>query len=269
LQQVPIMSRKLFSINISQKCDYMKGTEQNEIDYTKLPKHIAITMDGNGRWAKQQGNIRLFGHQKGVSTVSDIVTAAAELGIQYLTLYTFSTENWNRPKDEVSGLMNLLISASEKNLEKLLKNNVKLLTIGDFGALPEQVKKSLQNVIKKTANNTGLTLILAISYSGQWDITEMVKSIANECKNGTLNVDDISAETIQNHLSTKGIPDPELLIRTSGEYRISNFLLWQIAYTELYFTDVLWPDFTKQEFLNAIKDFQNRQRRFGKVENQI
>ena len=247
----------------------MKETVRNEIDYTKLPEHIAITMDGNGRWAKQKGNIRLVGHQKGVSTVSDIVTAAAEIGIKYLTLYTFSTENWNRPQDEVSGLMNLLISASEKNLEKLLKNNVKLLTIGDFESLPTKVRESLQKAIDKTAGNTGLTLILAISYSGQWDITQMVKSIAKDCKDGKLNIDEISQETIQNHLSTKGIPNPELLIRTSGEYRISNFLLWQIAYTELYFTDVLWPDFTKEEFLNAIKDFQNRQRRFGKVDNQI
>ncbi|MBR5434332.1 MAG: isoprenyl transferase [Bacteroidales bacterium] len=247
----------------------MKETVRNEIDYTKLPEHIAITMDGNGRWAKQKGNIRLVGHQKGVSTVSDIVTAAAEIGIKYLTLYTFSTENWNRPQDEVSGLMNLLISASEKNLEKLLKNNVKLLTIGDFESLPTKVRESLQKAIDKTAGNTGLTLILAISYSGQWDITQMVKSIAKDCKDGQLNIDEISQETIQNHLSTKGIPNPELLIRTSGEYRISNFLLWQIAYTELYFTDVLWPDFTKEEFLNAIKDFQNRQRRFGKVDNQI
>ena len=247
----------------------MKETVRNEIDYTKLPEHIAITMDGNGRWAKQKGNIRLVGHQKGVSTVSDIVTAAAEIGIKYLTLYTFSTENWNRPQDEVSGLMNLLISASEKNLEKLLKNNVKLLTIGDFESLPTKVRESLQKAIDKTAGNTGLTLILAISYSGQWDITQMVKSIAKDCKDGKLNIDEISQETIQNHLSTKGIPNPELLIRTSGEYRISNFLLWQIAYTELYFTDVLWPDFTKEEFLNAIKDFQNRKRRFGKVDNQI
>lgn len=247
----------------------MKEHIQNDIDYSKLPEHIAITMDGNGRWAKKRGNIRLIGHQKGVSTVSDIVTAAAEIGIKYLTLYTFSTENWNRPQDEVSGLMNLLISASEKNLEKLLKNNVKLITIGDFSSLPQVVQDSLQTVITKTAQNTGLTLILAISYSGQWDILQMVKSIAKDCVAGNINADKISAEDIENHLSTKGIPNPELLIRTSGEYRISNFLLWQIAYTELYFTDILWPDFTKEEFLNAIKDFQNRKRRFGKVENQI
>lgn len=247
----------------------MKETVQNDIDYTKLPEHIAITMDGNGRWANKKGNNRLFGHQKGVSTVSDIVTAAAEIGIKYLTLYTFSTENWNRPQDEVSGLMNLLISASEKNLAKLLKNNVKLKVIGNFESLPTKVKDSLKNVIEKTKDNSGLTLILAISYSGQWDITEMVKSIATQCKDGKLNIDDISADTIKNNLSTKNIPDPELLIRTSGEYRISNFLLWQIAYTELYFTDVLWPDFTKDEFLRAIKDFQNRKRRFGKIDSQI
>ncbi|MCQ2958884.1 MAG: isoprenyl transferase [Bacteroidales bacterium] len=246
----------------------MKEMIQDDIDFSKLPEHVAITMDGNGRWAKKRGNIRLIGHQKGVSTVSDIVTAAAEIGIKYLTLYTFSTENWNRPQDEVSGLMNLLISASEKNLEKLLKNNVRLITIGDFSSLPQTVQNSLQNVIDKTAQNKGLTLILAISYSGQWDITQMVKSIAKKCQNGEMNFEEITPDTIKDHLSTKNIPDPELLIRTSGEYRISNFLLWQIAYSELYFTDILWPDFSKEEFINAIKDFQNRQRRFGKVDNQ-
>ncbi len=240
-----------------------------DIDYNRLPEHIAITMDGNGRWAKQRGGIRLLGHQKGVSTVNDIVTAAAEIGIKYLTLYTFSTENWDRPKDEVKGLMNLLINAAEKNLDKLIKNNVRLLTIGDFSSLPQQVQNSLQTAITKTAKNTGLTLILAISYSARWEINEMVKSIATQCINGDLKVDDITNELISNNLSTKDIPDPELLIRTSGEHRISNFLLWQIAYTELYFTDVLWPDFTKEEFCKAIIDFQNRKRRFGKTDDQI
>jgi undecaprenyl diphosphate synthase len=242
---------------------------KEDIDIAKLPQHVAITMDGNGRWANKRGNIRLLGHQKGVSTVDTIVATAAELGIKYLTLYTFSTENWNRPKDEVSGLMNLLISASEKNLEKLVKNNVKLITIGDFGSLPKSVQDSLQNVIDKTATNTGLTLILAISYSGRWEITEMAKSIAKECLSHNLAIEDINAETIQQHLCTKDIPDPELLIRTSGEYRISNFLLWQCAYTEFYFTDTLWPDFTKEEFYKAIIDYQNRKRRFGKVDSQI
>ncbi|MBR4350113.1 MAG: isoprenyl transferase [Bacteroidales bacterium] len=239
------------------------------IDPDRLPEHVAITMDGNGRWAKRHGNVRLFGHQNGVSTVNEIVTAAAELGIKYLTLYTFSTENWNRPQDEVSGLMNLLISASEKNLEKLIRNNVKLLTIGDFESLPQKVRTSLQNVIEKTKNNTGLTLILAISYSSRWEITEMVKSIAQQCVDGKINPSAITNETIQDNLSTRGIPDPELLIRTSGEYRISNFLLWQIAYTELYFTDTLWPDFTKEEFYKAIENYQSRTRRFGKVDNQL
>ena len=239
------------------------------IDPDRLPEHVAITMDGNGRWAKQHGNVRLFGHQNGVSTVNEIVTAAAELGIKYLTLYTFSTENWNRPQDEVSGLMNLLISASEKNLEKLLRNNVKLITIGDFESLPQKVRTSLQNVVEKTKNNTGLTLILAISYSSRWEITEMVKSIAQQCVDGKINPSAITTETIQDNLSTHGIPDPELLIRTSGEYRISNFLLWQIAYTELYFTDTLWPDFTKEEFYKAIENYQSRTRRFGKVDNQL
>lgn len=239
------------------------------IDPDRLPEHVAITMDGNGRWAKRHGNVRLFGHQNGVSTVNEIVTAAAELGIKYLTLYTFSTENWNRPQDEVSGLMNLLISASEKNMEKLIRNNVKLITIGDFESLPQKVRTSLQNVIEKTKNNTGLKLILAISYSSRWEITEMVKSIAQQCVDGKINPSSITNETIQDNLSTRGIPDPELLIRTSGEYRISNFLLWQIAYTELYFTDTLWPDFTKEEFYKAIENYQSRTRRFGKVDNQL
>lgn len=239
------------------------------IDPDRLPEHVAITMDGNGRWAKRHGNVRLFGHQNGVSTVNEIVTAAAELGIKYLTLYTFSTENWNRPQDEVSGLMNLLISASEKNMEKLIRNNVKLITIGDFESLPQKVRTSLQNVIEKTKNNTGLRLILAISYSSRWEITEMVKSIAQQCVDGKINPSSITNETIQDNLSTRGIPDPELLIRTSGEYRISNFLLWQIAYTELYFTDTLWPDFTKEEFYKAIENYQSRTRRFGKVDNQL
>lgn len=247
----------------------MKIVTKEDIDIAKLPQHVAITMDGNGRWANKRGNIRLLGHQKGVSTVDNIVAVAAELGIKYLTLYTFSTENWNRPKDEVSGLMNLLISASEKNLEKLVKNNVKLITIGDFGSLPKSVQDSLQNVIDKTSSNTGLTLILAISYSGRWEITQMAKSIAKECLNHNLAIEDITAETIQQHLCTKDIPDPELLIRTSGEYRISNFLLWQCAYTEFYFTDTLWPDFSKEEFYKAIIDYQNRKRRFGKVDSQI
>lgn len=242
---------------------------EKDIDYNRLPEHIAITMDGNGRWAKQRGGIRLLGHQKGVSTVNDIVTAAAEIGIKYLTLYTFSTENWDRPKDEVKGLMNLLINAAEKNLDKLVKNNVRLVTIGDFSSLPQQVQESLQSAITKTASNTGLTLVLAISYSARWEINEMVKSIATQCVNGKLKIDDITNDIISNNLSTKEIPDPELLIRTSGEYRISNFLLWQIAYTELYFTNVLWPDFTKEEFYKAIIDFQNRKRRFGKTDDQI
>ena len=242
---------------------------QNEIDYTKLPKHVAITMDGNGRWAKEKGNIRLIGHKQGVATVNEIVTVATELGIKYLTLYTFSTENWNRPKDEVFGLMDLLISATKTYLNKLLANNVRLRVIGDFKTLPQSVQKSLMDALEKTKNNTGLNLILAISYSGRWDITRMVQSVAKQCVEGTISPDQITAETIQSNLCTNDIPDPELLIRTSGEYRISNFLLWQIAYTELYFTDVLWPDFTKEEFINAIKNFQNRQRRFGKTESTL
>ncbi len=239
------------------------------VDINNLPKHIAIIMDGNGRWAKKSGNIRLIGHKKGVSTVNEIVTQSAKLGIKYLTLYTFSTENWSRPADEVSGLMDLLVSALEKNLNKLLKNNVILKTIGDISKLPPKTSKKLQDAIEQTAQNNGLTLILAINYSSRWEITEMAKQIASNTLNGTINPDEISQETINSYLSTKEIPDPELLIRTSGEYRISNFLLWQIAYTELYFTDTLWPDFSTNEFLKAIIDFQNRERRFGKIGEQI
>lgn len=247
----------------------MKQEKIDGIDYLKLPEHVAITMDGNGRWAKSKGNIRLVGHQQGVSTVNEIVSAAAELGIKYLTLYTFSTENWNRPKDEVSGLMDLLIGATKKYLDKLTNNQVRLRVIGDFNSLPKTVQESLQYVIDKTSENKGLTLILAISYSGRWELVDVAKKIAKQCELGTLKADEITAETIQSQLTTADIPDPELLIRTSGEYRISNFLLWQIAYTELYFTDVLWPDFTKEEFYKAIIDFQNRQRRFGLTESQI
>jgi len=246
----------------------MKSEERN-VDPSKIPNHIAIIMDGNGRWAKKRGNLRLVGHTKGVATVNDIVTTSAEIGIKYLTLYAFSTENWNRPQDEVMGLMNLLVSALDKNLKKLLKNNVKLVTIGDMNSLPEKIRKKLDESIENTKNNTGLTLILALSYSARWEIIEMAKKIAQSSVDGTLEISDIDASTISENLCTKNIPDPELLIRTSGEYRISNFLLWQIAYTELYFTNTLWPDFTKEEFLDAIVDFQNRERRFGKTGEQI
>jgi undecaprenyl diphosphate synthase len=241
--------------------------EKNETD--NLPAHVAIIMDGNGRWAKKRGNIRLLGHKKGVDTVNEIVTTAAELGIQYLTLYAFSTENWNRPKDEVLGLMDLLVTALESNLKKIQKNNVVLRTIGDMNALPPKTQAKLTDAIENTKNNSGLNLVLALSYSARWEIEQMVKSIAQGCVDGKISVENIDNTIINSHLCTKHIPDPELLIRTSGEYRISNFLLWQIAYTELYFTETLWPDFTKEEFLKAIADFQNRERRFGKTGEQV
>lgn len=245
------------------------STLKKDVDKTKLPEHIAIIMDGNGRWAKKRGNIRIIGHQKGASIVNDIVTISAELGIKYLTLYAFSTENWNRPQDEINGLMNLLVDALERNLKKLLKNNVRLVTIGNIESLPTKTLQKLQDSILKTSHNTGLTLVLALSYSARWEITEMTKKIAQKCVDSKISVSEIDINTINSHLCTNGIPDPELLIRTSGEYRISNFLLWQIAYTELYFTNTLWPDFTKEEFIDAIIDFQNRERRFGKTGEQL
>lgn len=247
----------------------MKFLQKKEIEKDKLPKHIAIIMDGNGRWAKKRGNIRLFGHKKGVSTVNEIVTASAELGLEYLTLYAFSTENWNRPQDEVSGLMSLLVSALEKNLEKLLKNNVRLLTIGDLQSLPHEIYKKILEAQEQSKHNTGLTLLLALSYSSRWEITQAVKNIAQLCIDGKISIEDIEYNTINSHLCTYNIPDPELVIRTSGEYRISNFLLLQSAYAEYYFTKTLWPDFSKQEFIQAIVDFQQRERRFGKTGEQI
>lgn len=240
-----------------------------EIEKNNLPAHVAIIMDGNGRWAKKRGNIRLLGHKKGVDTVNEIVTTAAELGIRYLTLYAFSTENWNRPKDEVFGLMDLLVTALENNLKKIQQNNVVLRTIGDLNALPPKTRAKLSDACENTKNNTGLNLVLALSYSARWEITNMVKSVAQDCIDGKISVENIDNTIINSHLCTREIPDPELLIRTSGEYRISNFLLWQIAYTELYFTETLWPDFTKEEFLTAIADFQNRERRFGKTGEQV
>lgn len=249
----------------------MKNQNELEeaIDKTKIPQHVAIIMDGNGRWAKQQGKTRLFGHQEGASSVDEIVTTAAKLGIQYLTLYAFSTENWNRPKHEINGLMDLLVNALKKYTKKLVENNIKLITIGNIESLPQKTQKKLAESIKKTENNTRLTLILALSYSSRWEITEMTKNIAKQCMQSNISIDSITEEHIQNYLSTKDLPDPELLIRTSGEYRISNFLLWQIAYTELYFSPVLWPDFKKDQFYEAIIDFQKRERRFGNIKEQI
>ncbi|MBR2369982.1 MAG: isoprenyl transferase [Paludibacteraceae bacterium] len=242
---------------------------KEQINLENLPSHVAIIMDGNGRWAKKQGKLRLFGHNNGVSSVRAVTEASAELGLKYLTLYAFSTENWNRPQDEVNGLMKLLIQTIEAETPTLNKNNVRLLSIGDSSRMPEDVNKRLQACIKTTENNTGLTLILALSYSSRWEITKATQDIANDIAQGIIKKEEITEELISNYMCTKNIPDPELLIRTSGEYRISNFLLWQIAYSELYFTDVLWPDFQKEDLYKAIVNYQSRERRFGKTSEQI
>lgn len=242
---------------------------KEEIKSDKLPAHVAIIMDGNGRWAKKRGNQRIFGHKNGVAAVRDTVEAAAELGIKYLTLYAFSTENWSRPKAEVDALMGLLVQTLSSETSTLLKNNVKLNVIGDIEALPKDVAKQLNEVLNKTSQNTGLLLTLALSYSSRWELVEAVKKIAQKIEKGELTAKDISCDTISDHLTTAKMPDPELLIRTSGEYRISNFLLWQIAYAELHFTPTLWPDFRRDDFYKAILDFQSRERRFGKISEQV
>ena len=242
---------------------------KSEIIKERIPRHIAIIMDGNGRWAKKQGLARMFGHKQGVTTVHNITEAAAEIGIEYMTLYAFSTENWNRPKEEVDALMALLVDTIAKETPTLMKNNIRLLTIGDIDRLPEQTKQKFLGCIEETSNNTGLNLVLALSYSSRWEIIEAARRIAAEVKNGTMDVTDINEESISKHLTTNGIPDPDLLIRTSGELRISNFLLWQIAYSELYFTDRLWPEFTPEDLYEAIVDYQKRERRFGKTSEQL
>ncbi len=242
---------------------------KDKIIKEKLPQHVAIIMDGNGRWAKQRNEHRIVGHQNGVETVRSTVEAAGELDIPYVTLYAFSTENWNRPEDEVLGLMSILVDAIEHETPTLMKNNVRLKTIGNLATMPENVRKKLNATIEKTSKNTGLTLILALSYSSQWEIVNAVKSIAKKVENGQIKSQDIDDNLFANHLNTAGIPNPELMIRTSGELRISNFLLWQLAYAELYFTPVFWPDFTKNEFYKALLDYQNRERRFGKTSEQL
>ncbi len=241
----------------------------NQIDKTKLPKHVAIIMDGNGRWAKQQGKNRVFGHRQGAKSVKEIVQAAGELGIDYLTLYAFSTENWNRPKLEVDALMALLISSINKETKELIQNNVRLLSIGNHAILPKNVRNKLYEAIEQTKNNTGLTLVLALSYSARWEIIEAAKKVAQLAVNQKISIEDIDEEMINQNLATATIPDPELMIRTSGEFRISNFLLWQLAYSELYFTDKLWPEFGKKEFFEALLDYQSRERRFGKTSEQL
>ena len=235
----------------------------------RLPAHIAIIMDGNGRWAKEKGEDRLYGHLHGVESVRNIVEGAAELGIKYLTLYAFSTENWDRPQYEVSGLMELLIDTIRNEVPTLNKNNIKLHVIGDVDMLPDAAKHELQEALNETSKNTGLNLIMALSYSSRWEIANAVKQIALDVKQNILPVEEINQDTIKQYLTTKAFPDPELMIRTSGEYRISNFLLYQLAYAELYFTNTLWPDFRKENLYAAILDYQSRERRFGKTGEQV
>ena len=235
----------------------------------QLPKHIAIIMDGNGRWAQEQGKDRLFGHLHGVESVRNIVEGAAEINIEYLTLYAFSTENWDRPQYEVTGLMELLIDTIRKEVPTLNKNNIKLHVIGDTNMLPPNAQKELAEVIHETSSNTGLNLIMALSYSSRWEIVNAVKNIAADVKNNKLLPEDITQDVFQQYLTTSAFPDPELMIRTSGEFRISNFLLYQLAYSELYFTNTRWPDFRKENLYEAIIDFQHRERRFGKTGDQI
>jgi undecaprenyl diphosphate synthase len=236
-----------------------------KIDINKLPKHIAITMDGNGRWAKSKGKLRIFGHKNGVKSVRDTVEGAAEIGIEYLTLYAFSSENWSRPEREVNALMTLLVSAINKETKTLMDNNIRLSTIGDINKLPSKAQKELQEAILKTKDNTRMTLVLALSYSGRGEIINAVQNIIKDGKKP----EEINEDTFQQYLTTKSVPDPELLIRTSGEYRISNFLLWQIAYSELYFTETLWPDFRRADLYKAILNYQSRERRFGKTTEQL
>ncbi len=244
-------------------------TLKSTIDAEKLPKHIAIIMDGNGRWAEEQGQDRLFGHFHGVESVRNIVEGAAEIGIKYLTSYAFSTENWDRPKNEVDGLMELLVETIRREVITLNKNNIKLHVIGDMEMLPELARKELEEALAETAHNTKFNLVMALSYSSRWELVQAVKDIARDVKANIIDPAEISQDTVQAYLSTSQFPDPELMIRTSGEYRISNFLLYQLAYAELYFTNTRWPDFRKQHLYEAIIDFQQRERRYGKTGDQV
>jgi undecaprenyl diphosphate synthase len=242
---------------------------KDQIDILNVPKHVAIIMDGNGRWAAQRGNDRIFGHEHGVDAVRASIKAAAEAGVEYLTLYAFSTENWNRPKYEVDALMTLMVRVIKSETDELLLNNVRLMVIGDQNSLPSRVKKEVEKIEAKLSQCTGLTVIMALSYSSKWEIINAVKSIASDVKKGKIEPDNISQELFDSYLSTANVPDPELMIRTSGERRLSNFLLWQLAYAELYFSPKLWPDFSKEDFWEAICSFQQRERRFGKTSDQI
>ncbi|NOY36971.1 MAG: isoprenyl transferase [Chlorobi bacterium] len=242
---------------------------KDQIDKKKLPVHVAVIMDGNGRWAKEKGQHRIFGHQQGVKSVREITEAAAELGIRYLTLFAFSTENWNRPKEEISALMSLLVTTLKSETKTLMNNNIRLEALGNLDLLPVQVRDGLNETINKTSGNTGMILVLALSYSARWEITNAARKIAMDVRSGKLNPKDIDEQVFSQYLLTHHIPDPDILIRTSGEYRISNFLLWQIAYAELYFVHKYWPDVRKSDFYRAIIDYQQRERRFGKISEQI
>jgi len=258
---------KAFTLTNNAQTESDKKLQQEIADSGKIPEHIAIIMDGNGRWAQTKGNIRIFGHKAGVDSVRDITESCAELGVKYLTLYAFSTENWDRPSVEVNGLMKILVSSLKNEAKRLDENNIKFVTIGQIERLPAKCQKQISEVTELTKNNDRLQLCLALSYSGRWDITEAVKQLAEQVKNGELDPEDINDESISSHLSTAEVPDPDLIIRTSGEFRISNFLLWQLAYSELYITETYWPDFRRDELYEAIKSYQQRDRRYGKVKN--
>jgi undecaprenyl diphosphate synthase len=242
---------------------------KDKIDLSRLPRHIAIIMDGNGRWAKEKGQDRLYGHYHGVESVRNIVEGSAELGVEYLTLYAFSTENWDRPPDEVNGLMELLVDTIRKEVDTLNKNNIRLHVIGNMKMLPEYANNEMKEALEMTSQNTGLNLVMALSYSSRWELINAVKNIALDAKSGKLDPEAITNEILEQYLCTKNIPDPELMIRTSGDFRVSNFLLYQLAYTELYFTETRWPDFRKENLYAAILDFQARERRFGKISEQV
>ncbi|WP_188814788.1 isoprenyl transferase [Hymenobacter cavernae] len=242
---------------------------RSEIDSHNIPAHVAVIMDGNGRWAKQKGGLRIFGHQNAITAVRETVESAAELGVKFLTLYAFSTENWNRPKHEVMALMQLLVHTIRQETPTLLKNNIRLQAIGQIDSLPASCQQELAEAIALTKAGAGMTLVLALSYSGRWDLTQAAQRMATDIAAGKLRPEAVNEQTIEQYLATAGMPDPELLIRTSGEQRISNFLLWQLAYTELYITDLLWPDFRREHFYDAIQAYQRRERRFGKTSEQL
>ena len=242
---------------------------KERIDKTRLPQHVAIIMDGNGRWAKERGKLRVFGHRNGVLAVLDTVEGAVEIGINYLTLYAFSTENWNRPKLEVSALMELLVNTINRETKTLMDNGVKLHAIGNLGQLPTKCRNQLHEAMDKTADNTNCTLTLALSYSARWEITEAARELARQVHAGQINPDDINEDRFAQHLATGSMPDPELMIRTSGEQRISNYLLWQLAYAELYFTEKMWPEFRRNDLFEAIATYQSRERRFGLTSEQL